>query len=84
VSNGLEKFNDLENKVYRSIELFKAVKLQKEALEKELFKLKAQMEETRKESERLKTELNEFKTERDQVKEKVEAILRNLESLSLS
>lgn len=83
MSNGLEKFNDLENKVHRAIELFKAVKLQKEALEKELLKLKTKVEETRKEGERLKAELNEFKAERDQVKEKVEAILHNLESLTM-
>jgi hypothetical protein len=40
VNNGLEKFTDLENKVYRTIELFKAVKLQKESLETEVLKLK--------------------------------------------
>lgn len=83
MNNGLEKFTDLENKVYRAIELFKAVRLQKEALEKELLKSKAQLEETRKENEQLKELMIEHKNEREQVREKVESLLQNLETLSL-
>ena len=83
MNNGLEKFTDLENKVYRAIELFKAGRVQKEALEKELLKVKAQLEETRKENEHLKEQTIEFKSERDQLREKVEAILQNLEALAL-
>ena len=83
MNKGLEKFTDLENKVYRAIELFKSVRLQKEALEKELLKIKAQLEETRKENEHLKEQTIEFKSERDQLREKVEAILQNLEALAL-
>ncbi len=82
MNNGLEKFTDLENRIYRAIELFKAGRLQKEALEKELLKVKSQLEETRKENESLKKLLTEHKGERDQIKEKVEAILQNLESLT--
>ena len=83
MSNGLEKFTDLENKVYRAIELFKSVRLQKEALEKELLKIKAQHEEKRKENEKLTEQMVEFKSERDQLREKVEEILQNLETLAL-
>jgi len=83
VNNGLEKFTDLENKVYRAIELFKAVRLQKEALEKELLKVKAQLEDTRKENEQLKEQMIEHKNERELVREKVESLLHNLEILTI-
>ncbi|MSO23396.1 MAG: hypothetical protein EXQ58_09120 [Acidobacteria bacterium] len=81
MNNGLEKFTDFENKVYRTIELFKAVKLQKESLEKEVLKLKSQLDQTQAEGERLKQESIELKKERDIVKGKVETILKNLDSL---
>ena len=83
MSNGLEKFTDLENKVYRAIELFKAARLQKEALEKELLKLKKQLEEVRKENGQLKEQMTEHQSERDQVRERVELILQSLETFSL-
>ena len=55
MNNGLEKFTDLENKVYRTIELFKAVKLQKESLEKEVLKLKSLLDQTQAEGDRAQT-----------------------------
>jgi hypothetical protein len=82
VNNGLEKFTDLENKVYRTIELFKAVKLQKESLEKEVLKLKSLLDQTQAEGERFKQESIELKKERDLVKGKIETILKNLDSLA--
>ena len=82
MNNGLEKFTDLENKVYRTIELFKAVKLQKESLEKEVLKLKSQLDQNNAESERLREESVELKKERDLVKGKIETILKNLDSLT--
>ncbi len=81
--NALDKFTELENKVYRVIELFRAVKLQKESLEKDVLRIKSQMEQTAAENERLKAEMLEHKKEKDLVKEKVESILQNLEKLSL-
>ncbi|MCI0626179.1 MAG: hypothetical protein L0387_31800 [Acidobacteria bacterium] len=82
MNNGLEKFTDLENKVYRTIELFKAVKLQKESLEKEVVKVKSQLDQTQAENERLKQEAVELRKERELVKGKVENILKNLDSLA--
>jgi len=82
VNNGLEKFTDLENKVYRTIELFKAVKLQKESLEKEVLKLKSLLDQAQAEGERLKQESIELKKERDLIKGKIETILKNLDSLA--
>jgi chromosome segregation ATPase len=84
VSNGLEKFTDLENKVYRVIELFRAVKLQKESLEKDVLRIKSQLDQILAENDRLKTEMLEYKKEKDLVKDKLEAILQNLESVAES
>jgi FtsZ-binding cell division protein ZapB len=82
VSNGLEKFTDLENKVYRVIELFRAVKLQKESLEKDVLRIKSQLDQIIEENDRLKTEILEYKREKDLVKDRLEAILQNLDSLA--
>ncbi len=83
MSNGLEKFTELENKVYRAIELFKAVKLQKESLEKEVIKMKSQLEQIQAENERFKSEALDFGKERELVKGKVENILQSLDNLAL-
>lgn len=83
MTNALDKFTELENKVYRVIELFRAAKLQKESLEKDIFKIKSQIEQMAAENERLRAEMLEHKKEKDLVKEKVESILQNLEKLSL-
>ena len=83
MDNGLEKFTELENKVYRAIELFKAVKLQKESLEKEVIRMKSQLDQIQADNERLKSAALEFKKERELVKGKVESILQNLDNLAL-
>ncbi|PYV93532.1 MAG: hypothetical protein DMG05_01250 [Acidobacteria bacterium] len=83
MSDGLEKFTDLENKVYRVIELFKAIKLQKESLEKDILKMKSHVDQLAGENDRLKLEILEFKKEKSLVKERVETILNNLEELTV-
>lgn len=83
MTNGLEKFTELEDKIYRVIEFFKAVKLQKESLEKDVLRTKVQLEQLTSDNERLKSEIEAFKKENELVKEKVEGILGNLEKLSL-
>jgi chromosome segregation ATPase len=83
VTNGLERFTELENKVYRVIEFFKAVRLQKESLEKEVLRIKAQVDQLSSDNDRLKLEIEQFKKENGLVKQKVEVILDNLEKLSL-
>jgi chromosome segregation ATPase len=83
VTNGLERFTELEDRIYRVIELFKAVRLQKESLEKDVIRIKAQLEQAASENDRLKLEIQEFRKEKDLVKERVEGILDSLEKLSL-
>lgn len=81
--NALDKFTELENKVFRVVELFRTVKLQKESLEKDLLKLKSQLEQSQVEIDRLKAELLEYRKEKDLVKDRVESMLKNLEKLAL-
>jgi chromosome segregation ATPase len=83
VANALDKFTELENKVFRIVELFRTVKLQKESLEKDLLKSKSQMEQSQAEIDRLKVELQEYRKEKDLVRDKVESMLKNLEKLTL-
>ena len=83
MANGLEKFTDLESKVYRMIELFKATKVQNEALEKEVSKFKSDLGQISAENDRLKSEVSEFRKEHGLIKQKVEMILRKLDRLRL-
>ena len=83
MNNGLERFTELEDRIYRVIELFKAVRLQKESLEKDVIRIKAQLELAASDNDRLKLEIQEFRKEKDLVKERVEGILDSLEKLSL-
>ena len=83
MTNGLERFTELEDRIYRVIELFKAVRLQKESLEKDVMRIKAQLEQAASDNDRLKLEIQEFRKEKDLVKERVEGILDSLEKLSL-
>ncbi|PYV42404.1 MAG: hypothetical protein DMG06_14120 [Acidobacteria bacterium] len=83
MSDGLEKFTELENKVYRVIELFRAIRLQKESLEKDVLKMKSQLDQLATENDHLKLEIQEFKKQKDLVKERVETILDNLEELTV-
>ena len=83
MTNGLERFTELEDRIYRVIELFKAVRLQKESLEKDVLRVKAQLEQAISENDRLKSEVEQFKKEKDLVKERVEGILNSLEKLSV-
>ena len=83
MTNALDKFTELENKVHRAVELFRTVKLQKESLEKDLLRAKNQIEQALAENDRLKAEIQEHRKEKDLVRDKVESILQNLEKLAL-
>jgi hypothetical protein len=76
--SGLEKFSHLEDKIYRTIELTKTLRQEKESLEKEL----AQMRRNRtggasipQEQERLEKQVEALLAERDIIRMKVEAML---------
>ncbi len=83
MTNGLDKFTNLESKVYRIVELFRATNVQKETLEKEILRFKSKIDQMSAENGQLKSEVSQFKKENRIIKEKVEIIIRKLDRLRL-
>ena len=72
---GLEKFSHLEDKIYRTIELTKALRQEKEALERELSSVRRELGALLDEKDRLETQVERLLSERDTIRLKVEAML---------
>jgi predicted nuclease with TOPRIM domain len=72
---GLEKFSHLEDKIYRTIELTKTLRQERDALETELAATRREMNHLRDESERLEAQVERLLAERDTIRMKVEAML---------
>src|SRR4029453_11194302 len=73
--SGLEKFSHLEDKIYRTIELTKTLRQEKENLEKELSLIHRDMGSVLNEKERLETQVEKLLAERETIRMKVEAML---------
>lgn len=69
--NGLEKFSHLEDKIYRTIELTKTLRQEKEELERQL----ANYRGSGAGDEQLVAEVQRLQAERDLIRTKVEKIL---------
>lgn len=67
--NGLEKFSHLEDKIYRTIELTKTLRQEKEELERQLANYRGGGDE------QLVTDLQRLRAERELIRTKVEKIL---------
>jgi chromosome segregation ATPase len=74
-SSAIEKFEELETRILRAVELVKTTRREKDALEKELAGARAQIS-------RLEREMGELSREREMVKNKVESLLENLSELT--
>ncbi len=72
---GLEKFSHLEDKIYRTIELTKALRQEKEALEREVTQSRRELSSLLAEKDRLETQVERLLAERDTIRAKVEAML---------
>lgn len=73
--SGLEKFSHLEDKIYRTIELTKTLRQEKENLEKELSLARRGRGTLPDERERLERQVEQLLAERDMIRIKVEAML---------
>ena len=74
--SGLEKFSHLEDKIYRTIELTKTLRQEKESLEKELSLMRrGKSTPVNGETERLERQVEQLLAERDMIRMKVEAML---------
>ena len=70
-TNGLEKFSHLEDKIYRTIELTKALRQEKDDLERQL----ATARHAGGNSEELSAQIDQLLSEREAVRAKVQAML---------
>ena len=78
---GLEKFSHLEDKIYRTIELTKTLRQEKEALEREVAVVKRELGSLLDEKDRLETQVERLLSERDTIRMKVEAMLDAIATL---
>jgi chromosome segregation ATPase len=73
--SGLEKFSHLEDKIYRTIELTKTLRQEKEVLEQELSTIRRDIGSLLNEKERLESQVERLLAERDTIRMRVEAML---------
>ncbi|MGI8654862.1 MAG: hypothetical protein ACR2LC_06555 [Pyrinomonadaceae bacterium] len=73
--SGLEKFSHLEDKIYRTIELTKTLRQDKESLEREVSTVRRELGGLLDEKDRLETHVERLLAERDMIRAKVEAML---------
>ena len=73
--SGLEKFSHLEDKIYRTIELTKTLRQEREGLEQELVTIRRDMGSLLNEKERLESQVERLLAERDTIRMRVEAML---------
>ena len=72
---GLEKFSHLEDKIYRTVEVCKALKQEKESRERELAVARRDLEMLAVEREQLLDKVARLQADRDKMRLKVEAML---------
>ena len=72
---GLEKFSHLEDKIYRTIELTKTLRQEKEALEREIATIRRELGTLLDEKDRLETQVERLLSERDTNRFKFDAML---------
>jgi len=77
-----EDFQALEEKVYRTIELYKAAKEARAAAERDIKRLRQQLEEREEENESMRRELVQIRREREEIRTRVEKMLAQMETLA--
>ena len=77
-----DDFQALEQKIYRTIELYKAAKQAQTAAERDAQRLREQMQDREEELVRLRRETVQLKKEREDIRGRVEKMLAQIESLA--
>ena len=77
-----EDFQALEDKVYRTIELYKAAKEARAAAERDVKRLREQLEEREEENDQMRRELLQLRREREEIRGRVEKLLGQMEELT--
>ncbi len=77
-----DDFQALEEKVYRTIELYKAAREARAIAERDAQRLRGQLEEREEEVETLRREMVRLRKEREEIRGRVEKMLAQIESLT--
>ncbi|MGA3107352.1 MAG: hypothetical protein ABSD53_22950 [Terriglobales bacterium] len=77
-----EDFQALEEKVYRTIELYKAAKDARATAERDVQRLREQLEEREEENETMRRELMQLRKDREDIRSRVEKMLSQMESVT--
>ncbi|HXM09533.1 MAG TPA: hypothetical protein VN946_06260 [Terriglobales bacterium] len=77
-----EDFQALEEKVYRTIELYKAAKEARATAERDAKRLRDQLEEREEENETMRRELVQLRKDREDIRARVEKMLGQMDSLT--
>jgi len=80
---GLEKFDHLEDKIHRVVELCKKLKKEKTGLRKEIEALRREVESLTSEKERLQAQVGRLIEDRKAMREKVEGMLDAIATLEM-
>jgi len=76
-----DNFQALEEKVYRTIEMYKAAREGKASAEREVQRLRTQLEEREEEAETLRRETVQLRKDREEVRARVEKMLRLIDAV---
>jgi chromosome segregation ATPase len=77
-----EDFAALEEKVYRTIELYKAAKEARAVAERDVKRLREQLAERMEENETMRRELLQLRKDREDIRGRVEKMLGQMDSLA--
>ena len=77
-----EDFQALEEKVYRTIELYKAAKEARAHAERDAKRLREQLEEREEQNETMRRELVQLRKDREDIRSRVEKMLSQMDSLT--
>jgi predicted RNase H-like nuclease (RuvC/YqgF family) len=74
-----DDFQELEEKVYRTIELYKGAREAKAVAERDVQRLRAQLEEREEEVDTLRREMVKLRKDREEIRGRVEKMLQQIE-----
>jgi len=78
----VDDFLALEQKVYRTIELYKAAREAQSVAEKDVQRLRGQLEERQEEVEHLRREILQLRREREEIRGRVEKMLQQISTIA--
>jgi predicted nucleic acid-binding Zn-ribbon protein len=78
-----DDFQALEEKVYRTIEMYKAARQGQAAAERDAQRLRQQLEEREQQLDTLRREVVQLRKDREEIRSRVERMLEQIESISV-